>query len=60
MRRLFRRKKGDRRLTYFFDIRALPKCQKNKSSVQKNHFAAEGGYLATKKPTKVLNNVFLR
>ena len=54
IRRLCRRKKGDGRLIYFFDIWALPKCQKNKSSVQKNLFAADGGYLAMKKITEVL------
>ena len=48
-------KRGDGRLIYFFDIWALLKCQKNKSSVQKNFFAAEGGYLAIKKLIEVLN-----
>ena len=38
----------------FRSIWAKPKCQKNKSSVQKNLFAAEGGYLAMKKLTEVL------
>ena len=43
-------KKGENgRLIYFLDIWTKPKCQKNKSSVQKNLFAAEGGCLATKK-----------
>ena len=46
-------KMGDGRLIFFFDIWALPKCQK-KIKRPKEPFAAEGDCLATKKNTYVL------
>ena len=58
-RRLCRRKKGEETLALFFYIWVLPKYQKNKASVQKIFFAAEGGYLATKKTKYCKKYVFL-
>ena len=39
---------------FFLTFGLCPNVKKNKSSVQKNLFAAEGGYLGTKKITEVL------